>query len=172
MYRSQTIEVWMVKPLSAVGKHCGYMLNTEFTQVLQLLLLLLLNLCGLYFLPSAFFLSTWGVNSIKLYAEKVHRIHTKNISTKWGCDEPLRECIPYACSMWYKWTVESICSTKEIVYLIVGKHWVSVRWCPEESSTGHVQSYTMYTCRIVAIWIPGREYWPYSADPGNQYPTF
>ena len=25
------IEVWMVKPLSVVGKHCGYMLSTEFT---------------------------------------------------------------------------------------------------------------------------------------------
>ena len=52
-----TIEVWMVKPLSVAGKHCGYMLSTEFTQVLQLCTL---NLCGLHFL-SCFFLSTWGI---------------------------------------------------------------------------------------------------------------
>ena len=59
MYRSQTIDVWMVKSLSAVCKHCGYMLNTEFTQVMQLCTL---NWCGLYFLSLAFFfLFTWIV---------------------------------------------------------------------------------------------------------------
>ena len=53
-----TLEVWIVKPLSVVGKQCGYMLSTEFTQVLQLCTL---NLCGLHFLSSAFFPSTWGL---------------------------------------------------------------------------------------------------------------
>ena len=33
---SQAIEIRMVEPLSVVGKHCGYKLNTEFTQVMQL----------------------------------------------------------------------------------------------------------------------------------------
>ena len=43
----------MVKPLSAVGKHCGYMLNTEFTQVLQL--------CAAFIFFPHVFLSIWGV---------------------------------------------------------------------------------------------------------------
>ena len=55
-YRSQTIVVWMVKPLSTVSKHCAYMLNTDFIHDMQLRTL---NLCGLYFLPSHF--STWSV---------------------------------------------------------------------------------------------------------------
>ena len=51
MYRSQTIVVWMVKPLSTVSKDCAYMLNTDFIPDMQLCTL---NLCGLYFLPSHF----------------------------------------------------------------------------------------------------------------------
>ena len=39
----------MVKPLSAVGKHCGLHAETEFTQVMQLCTLIL---CGL---PQPFF---------------------------------------------------------------------------------------------------------------------
>jgi len=44
MYGSQTIAVCVVKPLCSVGKHCGYILNTEFTQVMKLCTL---NLYGL-----------------------------------------------------------------------------------------------------------------------------
>ena len=58
MYRSQAIEIWMMRLLSAVGKHYGYMLNTGFTQVLKLCTL---NLCSLYFLPSALFSFHLGV---------------------------------------------------------------------------------------------------------------
>ena len=43
---------------------------------------------------------------------------------------------------------------EETVYLFVGKIWVSVRQCLKESSTGHVQSYTMCTFWIVAFWTP------------------
>jgi len=39
----------------------------------------------------------------------------------------------------------------EKVYLIVDKYWVSVRKCLEESSTGHVQSYTMCTYWIMHV---------------------
>ena len=44
MHRNQTMEVWMVRLLSAVGKLCGYSLNTEFAQVMHVCTL---NLCGL-----------------------------------------------------------------------------------------------------------------------------
>ena len=49
-----------VKTHSAVGKHCGYMLNTQVMQLCTL------NLCGLYYISSAFFLSTWDVILISL----------------------------------------------------------------------------------------------------------
>ena len=44
------------------------------------------------------------------------------------------------------------------VYLSVERDWVSVWQCLEGSNTGHVQSYTMCTWRIVAFWIRWREY--------------
>ena len=50
---------------------------------------------------------------------------------------------------------------EETVYLSVGRNWVSMRQCLEESSTDHVQSYTMCTYWIVAFCTPGRGHWPY-----------
>ena len=56
MYRSQTIEIWMVRPLSAVGKHCGYMLNTESCKCVHW------TCVAFTFFPQLrSFLSTWGV---------------------------------------------------------------------------------------------------------------
>jgi len=48
----------------------------------------------------------------------------------------------------------------KIVYLSMGRNWVSMGQCLEESSTDHVQSYTMCTFWIVAFWTPRRGHWP------------
>ena len=44
---AQSIQVFIMKSLTAVGKHCGYMLITS----LRKSYVYTLNLCGLYFLP-------------------------------------------------------------------------------------------------------------------------
>ena len=63
----------------------------------------------------------------------MHNIGFK--STKWGCVEPFRECIPYVCSVWNKWHLcEQRVGGEGTVYHIVGKDWVSVRQCLEESN--------------------------------------
>ena len=82
------------------------------------------------------------------------------------------EFVAFGTNELWKAFCEQRVGREEVVYLSVGRNWVSMRQCLEESSTDHVQSYIMCTYWIVAFWTPGRGHWTHSADSGNQYPTF